>query len=129
MKHARGLAVLLFVSLAFNACAARPHATEAQRDPPINVVVENRNFYDAKVYVVMNGSKQRVGDVSGLIGKKTFNLSKLARFNGNEYLRIELIGWNDDGYTIPNPLSGIFPGSSFHLMIEGFLQHSYWTIK
>jgi len=109
MRGRLRLALLLLLALGTAAaCSSRRNRREASF-PPIQVHVENLNFYDATVYLIWRSDRRRLGVVNGN-GRQTFT----STWNGPDVtVEIELLaGRRYRGDTI-----GISPGDDLVLEI------------
>lgn len=105
------LRLVLLLLLAFGtaaACSSRRNRRDTSF-PPIQVHVENLNFYDATVYLIWRSDRRRLGVVNGN-GRQTFT----STWNGPDVtVEIELLaGRRYRGDTI-----GISPGDDLVLEI------------
>lgn len=106
MSTARGslaVAAALTLAAALGGCAGRPGAdSEAapQSQPGVTIDVENQNFYDARVYLLVLGSRTRLGEVAGH-STRTFSFAVPA---DNVRIQVSFVGGG--GFTTePMPVS------------------------
>ena len=86
------LALATFVLVTLTGCASSSTAgsgmepfTDTGADDTITVIVQNRNFADARLYVLRRGARQSLGVVSGL-GDEEFTLD----WSFSEPIQIEI---------------------------------------
>ena len=112
----RGLAIAAAVSAA--ACASgsgpgveggSPFAAFASQE--VLLTVRNNDFLDAVVYVYWNGSRQRVGVVTGKT-EETFRMTWLAEY---AHIRVEFIGRRE---ALTSEQMPVFAGDHLDYMIR-----------
>lgn len=107
MKTMRGLSQLIALAIFFNlsACAsAQQGGAFRPPEPKTFVVVQNDNYWDAKIYLLSDGQKTRLGLVEGHTNQK-LRMPRNVNFLGNLRFVIHFIGGQDyaTDYFITNP--------------------------
>lgn len=116
----------LWLALAASAChhSGLGGAYDETRST-VELIVENQNYADVVVYVVVNGTPARVGDVTGN-NTRRFTLDPSFFPSGEIRLIATPIGGS--GRASSGPLN-VGPGQSIHFTIAPVLRQSFATVR
>ena len=85
----------------------------AERKPHAELVVQNRNWLDAHVYLVRGGVRTSLGFMTAL-GKREFELPQWATLPGDVQILVNLIG----GVSYMTPVVSVNPGDVVELVVQ-----------
>ena len=89
----------------------------AEREPLVELVVENNNWLDAHLYVVRGGLKTSLGFITAL-GRRAFELPSRTVLPGDEVqILVHLIG----GVSFLTTAVDVYPGDVVELVIQNNL--------
>ena len=96
------VAVLLFAA-GLGGCASQKAGSEVEprSEPDVTIEVENQNFNDARIYLVLYGQRTRLGEVSGN-STRTFSF---ALPPDDVRIEVDFIGGSGGFITEPMPVT------------------------
>lgn len=126
VKRMGSLVAALVASASLAACTpAMSNSGEAMLPDHTTLIVENNNWTDMTVYVLRDGSRARIGSVTGL-GKARFRLSD-ALIGGAGDVRILADPLGAGERFVSHPLT-ILPGQEVRLRLENNIALSSYSV-
>lgn len=112
-------AVLLAGGMGSGGCATAGHTDIAAAPGGESMLhVANHNWLDARIYLVVSGTRMRIGTVMGAAGREVITLPPYPLYSSGAVLVVELIG-SAAQYVSPRLVVG--PGQVVELAIENNL--------